>query len=368
MWKNRFLFFLIPGMLLLGGCESAELEQRSFPLAVGIDVEESKKKAGKDETEKNLVVSFDFPDLAQISEKGKTTDTPMGMSLEGIDLYHVEKSYENNTNKVLDYNHIKAVVLGEKLISDAKSLRSILLTWEQQEMSARNISLFAGSGSAAEILTLTEETEGSMGTYLEEMLESQKDFKQKKIATVGSLMNQWHNHNELLLIPVLSEKGNRPAVSGYAAIQNFEYCGILNVEDAMQIFLSQNLLEMFLCEPGKDEAAEVSDIQVLTSVENAEGTPVVTISITGKGKMKSGQANFVGQQYQIEQRMEKRLTADLQETAETLQEEYGIDITNSYISLGGLNRELYDQYQNMPEEYSRNVQHVFEVDIKILGW
>lgn len=368
MWKNRSLFFLIPALFLLGGCESAELEQRSFPLAVGIDVQEQKEKADGKEAEKNLVVSFDFPDLAQISEKGKTTDTPMGMSLEGTDLYHVEKSYENNTNKILDYNHIKAVVLGEKLISDTKPLRSILLTWEQQEMSARNISLFVGHGSAAEILTLTEETEGSMGTYLEEMLESQEDFKQKKIATVGSLMNQWHNHNELLLIPVLSDKGNRPAVSGYAAIQNFEYCGILSVEEAMQIFLSQNLLEMFLCEPGRDEAAEISNIQVLTSVEKEEGLPVVTVSITGKGKMKSGQVSSVGQQYQIAQRMEKRLMADLQETAEKLQGEYGIDITNSYISLGGLNRELYNQYRNMPQEYSRDVKHVFEVDIEIMNW
>lgn len=368
MWKNRILFLAIPGMLLLGGCESVELEQRSFPLAVGMDLQETKEKADEKETEKNLVVSFDFPDLAQISEKGKTTDTPMGMSLEGVDLYHVEKSYENNTNRILDYNHIKAVVLGEKLISDARSLRSILLAWEQQETFARNISLFASSGPAAEILTLTDETEGSMGTYLEEMLESQKDFKQKKIATVGSLMNQWHNHNELLLIPVLSEKGSRPAVSGYAAIQNFEYCGILSMEEAMQVFLCQNLLETFLCEPSRDEAAEISNIQVLTSVEDADGTPVVTVSIAGKGKMKTGQASFVGQQYQIEQRMEKRLTADLQGTAKKLQEEYGIDITNSYISLGGLNRGLYGQYRNMPGEYSRDVQHVFEVDIEILNW
>lgn len=368
MWKNKIFVFAIFGMLLLGGCESVELEQRSFPLAVGIDLQESGGKADEKKEEKNLVVSFDFPDLAQISEKGKTADTPMGMSLEGIDLYHVEKSYENNTNRILDYNHIKAVVLGEKLISDSKTLRSLLLAWEQHESGARNISLFIGSDSAAEVLSLTEETEGSMGTYLEEMLESQKDFKQKKIATVGSLINQWHNHNELLLIPVLSEKGNRPAVSGYAAIQNFEYCGIISVEEAMQIFLCQNLLKTFICEPDENEAAEISNIRVSTSVENTGDMPLITVSIAGQGKMKTGQAASVGQQYQIEQRMEKRLTADLQQTAKKLQEEYGIDITNSYISLGGLNRELYQEYRNMPGEYNRNVQQVFEVDIEILNW
>ncbi len=117
------------GMFLLGGCESEELEQRSFPLAVGVDVQGKPSMEDGKEAEPKLVVSFDFPDLAQISEKGKAVDTPMSMSLEGEDLFRVEKSYENNTNRVLDYNHIKAIVFGENLISDSKRLRSVLLAW-----------------------------------------------------------------------------------------------------------------------------------------------------------------------------------------------------------------------------------------------
>lgn len=364
MWKSRTVLAAVFFLLLLSGCESVELEQRGFPLAVGIDLQESAKK---EEVGKKLVVSFDFPDLAQISEKGKTMDTPMGMSLEGQDMYHVEKSYENNTNRVLDYNHIKAVVLGESLLSDAKSLRNLLLAWEQKENAARNITLFA-AGSAAEILSLTEETEGSMGTYLEEMVESQKDFRQNKIATVGNLMNQWHNQNELLLVPVLSEKGKRPAISGYAVIDHFDYVGKISVEDAMQVFLSQRLLDTFLCELNEEEAAEISNISVSAEVSDDGESPTVSVSVAGQGRMKAGQANSMGQEYQIEQRMEKRLAADLQETAGKLQEEYGVDITNSYVSLGGYNRNLYQKYKGGPEEYNRSVRHLFEVDIDILNW
>ena len=211
MWKK--ILCMVWGMLFLCGCESVELEERSFPLAVGVDLQEDIQNE-----EQQLIVSFDFPDLAQISEKGKTTDTPMGMSLEGPDLYHVEKSYENNTNRLLDYNHMKAIVLGENVMNDSSQLREILLAWEQQENAARNISLFLGKGSAAEILSLTQETEGSMGKYLEEMLDSQKDFRQNKIVAIGNLMNQWHNQDELLLIPVLTKQGNRPAITGYGAI------------------------------------------------------------------------------------------------------------------------------------------------------
>ncbi len=379
--------WLLIGIFHVSGCASTELEQRSFPLAVGIDLQEEDSeidagnfKGGAEEEPKedvfrrevgnspDLAVSYDFPDLAQISEKGKTVDTAMGLSLEGADMYHVEKSYENNTNRVLDYNHMKAVVLGENVFSDTVQLRGILSAWEQREASARNTSLLIGSGSAAEILSLTEETEGSMGTYLEEMLESQKDFKQNKIATVGNLMNQWHNQDELLLIPVLTEQGKRPVITGYGAVSNFNYQGILTVEDAMKSFLCQNLLKKFTCEPAKNLVVEISDIRAKKTI-TLEGTlPVVTVRITGKGRLKTGQVSSVSEQYQLEKKIEKQLTSDLAETAGRLQQEYGIDVTNSFISLGSKNRSLYRMYRNYPDAYNQEAQHVFQVEIAMLNW
>ncbi len=377
IWRRNKLVLLVAAGMMMSGCATTELEQRSFPLAVGIDLQREENKEDEEKEEvfekqegqsRGLVVSFDFPDLAQISEKGKTVDTAMGLSLEGADMYHVEKSYENNTNRLLDYNHMKAVVLGKNIFSDRIQLRALLSAWEQREASARNTSLFVGDSSAAEILSLTEETEGSMGTYLEEMLESQKDFKQNKIATVGSLMNQWHNQNELLLVPVLEEKGNRPVINGYAAISNFNYQGILTVEDAMRAFFSQGLLQKFTCEPTKNLVVEISDIHVKKSIKQEGELPVVTVSVTGKGRLKSGEMNSVSQQWRLEKKIEQQLTADLAGTGEKLQQKYGLDMTNSYISLGALNRRLYRIYQNLPEEYSREVQQVFQVDISMLNW
>ncbi len=363
MWK--LIGAVLSGMMFLCGCESVQLEERSFPLAAGIDLQQEEESLEGEE--RKLVVSFDFPDLAQISEKGKTTDTPMGMSLEGVDMYHVEKSYENNTNRLLDYNHLKAVVLGEDLIKNQKSLRRFLLAWEQQESSARNVNLFLGS-SAAEILSLTEETEGSMGKYLEEMLESQKDFRQNKTATLGSLMNQWHNQDELLLIPMLTEQGNRPTVTAYGAVLNFQYRGTLSVKEAMEIFLCQNLLKKFTCELSEYQVAEISELQVLARVEENEDVPVITISINGKGRMITGEPSSSVQQYRLEEKIEKRFTADLQETAKKLRTEYAIDMANTYSSLGGLNRKLYRKYLGQPEVYNQKAQQVFEVDINLLNW
>lgn len=346
-------------MAVCCGCASTELEQRSFPLAVGIDTQEDGE---------TMAVSFDFPDLAQISEKGKTGDTPVSLSLEGEDMYHVEKSYENNTNRLLDYNHMKAVVLGEPFLSQSEMLRRLLLAWEQQEASVRNTSLFVGDASAAEILSLTEETEGSVGKYLEEMIESQKDFKQEKTVTMGDLMNQWHNQDELLLIPILTEQGQRPAITSYAAVLDFEYLGNVSVEEAMEAFLSQGLLERFTCEAIKQRVVEISGIQVTHTVSQAGDVPLVTVSVKGKGRLISGQASSAAEMKQIKERIERQLTTDLMETAQKFRQEYGIDMTNSYLSLGGHDRELYRSYQNMPELYNSEAQQVFQVEVSMMHW
>ncbi len=87
MWKR---IGVLLSMLVLCGCESVELEERSFPLAVGVDLQSAEESKEKD---RKMVVSFDFPDFTQISEKGKTTDTPMGMSLEGADMYQIGRAH-----------------------------------------------------------------------------------------------------------------------------------------------------------------------------------------------------------------------------------------------------------------------------------
>lgn len=349
-------------MLFLQGCEDTELEQRSFPLALGIDL--SEEEEGQEPV---LKVSYDFPDLKQISEKSKTSDTPMGLSIQGSDMYHVEKSYENNTNRVLDYNHLKAVVLGTDIFQNMAKLRGILSTWEQQQKIARSTSLFLAEPEAAQMLSLTEETEGSVGKYLEEMVESQGDFKQEKIATAGDLMNQWHNQNELLLVPVLTDQEGRPFITRYGVVSNFKYLGTVSVEEAMEIYLTQNLMKEFILEQ-ENQVMEISELAVRKEVTQEEERPVVTVNIKGKARAYQGKVRTDREQYQMEQQAEELLEFKLSQTAAALKETYGIDITNSFVGLGGYNRTLYRRYADMPETYGKEVQPVFHADITVVNW
>lgn len=358
--SGKVVMFLL-SMSFLWGCDSAELEQRRFPLAMGIDVQ-------MQEPDENFVITYDFPDLKQISEKSKTANTPMGFSLEGKDLYHIEKSYENNTNRILDYNHLKSIIVSEKNFENMQRIRGLLENWEDRPEVARNTSLFLTSEKAAEILALTEKTEGSVGKYLEEMLESQKDFRADKVATIGELMNQWHNQDELLLVPVLTEQGEQPAITQYGVISDFEYVGDVSVETAMEVFLSQNLLKHFEYECEDGTVVEINNIRLEREIQEEDGVPVVKTTIIGKGKISQSAAMEDGERYQLEKQVAEQLTFQLTKTANELQEKLGIDMTNSYIALGGYQRNLYEKYKDMPKTYGKDVRYVFQTEITILNF
>lgn len=348
---------LILGAVVLGlgcaGCSTRELEDRGFPLAVGID-----------KSQEGMILSFDFPNLSEVSDGKKPGGKPVSISVEAGAYYEAQKAYENNTNKVLDYNHLKAVILNVDFLSDNQKVRDLFSWLEGEEVVARNTCLFAAKEQAAEILTLTEDTGGSVGKYLEQMVETQGDFKENKVMTIGKLMNQWHNQNELLLIPVLTNNGGIPSITEYAVLDAFSYKGNITVEEAMKAFLCQGLLESFTYLLQDGTVLEIGDISTRRETEPAGDKIVVTVGISGNARVKKSASG--GTDGQIQKQLNRQLKESLTRTAAELKEAPGIDISNSFYLLGSRNRSLYEQFGQEYEGYREKLLVQFSVDINVV--
>ena len=342
-------------VIFCSGCGTKELEDRSFPLAIGID-----------KSQEGMILSFDLPDLAKSSGEKTPSGETMSFSVEAGAYYEAQKAYENNTNKVLDYNHLKAIVISQDFLEDSEGLKEYLSWLEKEEVVARNTCLFVSEDRSAKILALTEETGGSVGKYLEQMLKTQKDFRESKIATIGHLMNQWHNQNEVLLIPVLTNNGDLPSITEYAVMDAFSYKGNISVEDAMKSFLCRGLLKSFLYQLESGEVVEIQSIKTETKLAIEGENAVVTVELTGKGKVKkAGEKEMTGAQ--LQKRLNRQLEQSLVQTAAELKEESGMDMTNSFIKLGGYERELYEKYCQDYEGYLEQLVIDFSVDVKIVN-
>ncbi|MCI8282090.1 MAG: hypothetical protein HFI76_10440 [Lachnospiraceae bacterium] len=352
---------ILAGLVLVfcavcSGCGTHELEDRGFPLAIGID-----------QNEDGMVLSFDFPDLTESSEGKNPAGKPVSFSVEAGAYYEAQKAYENNTNKILDYNHLKAIVISQEFLEDDEALRELFAWLEREEVLARNICLFAAKDSAAEILTLTEDTGGSVGKYLEQMVETQEDFKENKVMTIGELMNQWHNQNELLLIPVLKNNGGVPSVAEYVTMDAFSFCGVISVEEAMKAFLCQNLLRKFLYRLESGEVLQLERLHRSMDIKEEGEQTLVTITLTGDAQIKKAGNGKEFTRGQLQKKLNRQLADSMNQTAEILIEDPGVDITNSFICLGSRSRRLYKKYNQDYGSYKNSLSINFQVDMNLIN-
>lgn len=360
MNRKRILALALAVSLPLCGCSVTELEDRGFPLAIGIDM-----------AEEGMVVSFDLPNLSAVSDGKNPSGEPASLSVEGGAYYQAQKAYENNTNKVLDYNHLKAIILSQQLFEEDGELRQLLAWLEEEEVLARNICLFAAEDSSAQILTLTERTETSVGNYLEQMVETQQDFRENKVATIGSLMNQWHNQNELLLIPVLSDNGGIPSITSYLVMDGFSCKGTISVEEAMEVFLCQGMLSgmTYRLKEGAVIALEglrsQLDISREAGAEGSGGGILVTVYLKGNGVVKKGPDTQAMSLAQLRDGLNQQLEGKLGKTAESLKAELGVDMANSFYRLGGYHRELYRQFLGDYEGYHQQLSYQFVCEFQV---
>ena len=75
------------------------------------------------------------------------------------------------------------------------------------------------------------------------MIESREDYKLKDTVTLGDLINDKANEEQLLFIPVLKENGGLPVIRGYYAMTGGVPKGEIGLNEAMLSYLTQGKIE-----------------------------------------------------------------------------------------------------------------------------
>ena len=94
--KGILLILLLLFSICSSGCNTRELEARSFPLAIGID------KAGK-----GCMVDFYFPSLKEVADENAKLSETESFRVAADSYYEAWKTYEADSDSSLDYNHLK---------------------------------------------------------------------------------------------------------------------------------------------------------------------------------------------------------------------------------------------------------------------
>lgn len=347
-------FFLTYVCLFLSGCSTMELENRKFPLALGID-----------ETEGSCIISYKFQDLSAIADQN--ADNPGGTDffIEEKDFFTGISKFANNTNKIMDYNHMKALILSEDFVEDTKALSNFLQICSKESLIARNTLLFFAD-NAAEILNLDENLDTAIGSYLEEMIDSREDYKLKDTVTLGDLFNDTENREQLLLVPVLAGEGGLPVIRNYYAISGGEPKGEVSVREAVLSYLTQGKIKKLAFTMEDGLAITINRIVSKGAFDAEEGllykSKIRLEAVVEKNMETGGQKGD-----QIRQELEDLFEKELAKSEENLLTAPGIDLTNSFFRLGKSGGGEYEAYLGDLERYLKDVTCQFEVEVILVN-
>ncbi len=346
--------FLLAGMMLLSGCSTAELENRKFPLAMGID-----------KREESCQISYKFQDLSAIADENANSSGGTDFFIEDQDFFTGISKYANETNKIMDYNHMKVLILSEDFAEDRDSLENFLEICKKESLIARNTLLFFAK-DAAEILALDQNLDTAIGSYLEEMIESREDYKLKDAVTLGDLYNDLENKEQLLLVPVLHSVGNLPVIRNYYAVSGGVLKGEISIQEAVLSYLIQGKLKKLSF--SLDEKTPVSIQRIRVKRDFFKRNPIlyhnkITLEVVVENDIDT--AGKEGKE--VKENLEKLFQKELKKSGGDLLTAPGIDLANSFCRLGMQDRTLYEQYKNNPEEYIRNLKYDFKIEVILLN-
>lgn len=188
-----FLFL----MLCVTGCGATELEERCFPMVVGIGYENEEKK---------ITYVAGFPRLGNAAQTNETVNEIQAEQVAENTFLESKRKYENHLNKEVDYNHLKVLVFEERLLKEKASFTEVITELAKLEEYPRNTYVCVVE-EIEKLKGIEEKLPQDLGTYLEEYLNNH-ETDVRRLPTLGELMDEAKNHTLTVEVPVLSVKEN----------------------------------------------------------------------------------------------------------------------------------------------------------------
>ena len=231
---------------------------------------------------------------------------------------------------------------------------------------ARNTYLFATDLKMEHLFGMDQNLEKPLGTYLEELLESDEDYKDKRIMTLGRLYDERQNQMETLYIPVLGEKDKEPEVTGFYVLRNGKAKERVSSELAMESMLLQGKLKGFSYQDAAGCEWRITKIHPSYEFEKNIEHPIIKIHLACTASLENSTLTDWKHEETLERTLEEELQNRLNTDAKAALEK-GIDISNSYKKLGNSYRKGYVYYEERREEYEKNLQIKVETEVSVVN-
>lgn len=307
------LALMIISIGFLTGCHTQELEERNFPIEIAVD------------DTNNFVQSF----------------------LEA----------ESAGNRVIDYSHLKIMILSESFVSDENAMEEFLELLQEKQDIPRNTYVVLAEDTE-EILNLQDALGESVGNYLEEQFENVSQVRKQAYPTIGMLYNEQENETETLFIPYVAAEGDKPVVEKYYVWKRGRAAGVVDNQTALLSFFTGDNMEEYRLSLANGAVVSLFSEHNEVDFHGTDDKKEIVVQIKCNGKIMS-----TGIEGDSSADMARKIEVHMNELAARALKEKQIDVSNSYRQLGGKARDWYMTYEKEPQRYEEDMSIRYEVEI-----
>ncbi|KAB3540957.1 Ger(x)C family spore germination protein [Alkaliphilus pronyensis] len=293
MNKKLFLLCILITSIAITGCwDSIEIDDRTFIMALGIDVYKPTEEEKNIEDEKKYLpqhtrppVSLTYVASKPISAGGEVEIANITMSSVSHSSFTAKRQMISRSDNELFLGHLKAVVLGDELVKNPMLFRETMDRIEKDPLISRRISMAVADGTAKEALEIETELEKNIGKFISSLFIRQERSNRAPVADAGDILTTLHKNGNVL-IPRLVYSDKEIKIGGAAVIKDYKMEGwIGEMESLAYMIITNNLMTTALNHNMDDLIIPYTLTEIKTNIEaEKEGDNIkVVLSVIGEG-------------------------------------------------------------------------------------
>ncbi len=327
--------------LFCTACSVQELEDRSFPMVMALQAKDA-----------SCILQYKYMDFSHVSDQKKAKQGGKGLKEESESVSAAIYKMDMENGKVLDLNHLKVLLLEESFLENQEFMEELIKKGNSGVELPGNMLVFA-TKSVEEITGIEEGLEDDLGSYLEELMEGNPNYKAAGGTTFKHLICDYYNGNGNTVLPRLTVKNDLPIVSGYYILQS-ERLGknykIYSVPEEAGLLAN-------LCD-GKADALDLTIDDGRIHMENvdvsyefSQSNSAILCQVTVKGDIVKSEST-IGEKAGAKNQAHDFFVGEIQ----NVWDEEQLDLTNSYYHLRCHDRDLCEKYQGDYGAYCKDLR------------
>jgi spore germination protein (amino acid permease) len=344
-WISVLLLFIAVSILMSGNyawnmksrqTAKVEIENKAYVMALGID-----------KLNNELSVTYTFASIASQTGQSSKEEDKETFNCNVENIYDAANIFSRQSDKKLDFNHLKVIVLGSDLLKDKDYLDEVITYLKSDSQFARGTNVCVSMDTANNILSLDKNMSTSIGNYLQKM------FITNLIgysSTAQDLIENQSDNKIVEIIPVLTVQDKYPVMIESVIMKGLNVVKYCDLDETMYFSIIKGQGEGSLIDLSSG-AYQIEYNDVISDIEIISGR-TIHLKLTYSGKLnKRDITDNTAVEEDINEELEKIILDKITE----LREKYNIDYMETQKMLGIYDKKLWKKYENDEEGLFKNL-------------